>query len=73
MLIWSLKCHIAYGRATDPCQIRKERVLSAGLSVRIQPDTFAAERALGIICGICVDAMCSSRGLRVVARVYLLK
>lgn len=40
--------HIAYGRATDTCQIRKERVLSAGLSIRIQSDTFATEQALNL-------------------------
>ena len=33
-----------YGRATDACQTRKERVHSAGL--RIQSDAFATERAL---------------------------
>ena len=33
-------------RATDACQIGKERVLSAGLSVQIQSDAFATERSL---------------------------
>ena len=33
-------------RATDACQIGKERVLSAGLSVQIQSDAFATERPL---------------------------
>jgi len=33
-------------RATDACQIGKERVLSAGLSVHIQSDGFATEQTL---------------------------
>ena len=33
-------------RAIDACQNRKERVLSAGLSVHIQSDGFATERPL---------------------------
>ena len=33
-------------RATDACQIGKERVLSAGLSVHIQYEGFATEQAL---------------------------
>ena len=35
-------------RATDACQIGKERVLSAGLSVHIQYEGFATEQTLNI-------------------------
>ena len=49
--IWRLQ--IAYVRAiyeaTDAWQIRKERVLSAGLSVQIQSDGFATEHPLSFI------------------------
>jgi len=46
--IWRLQiAHVrATHRATDACQIGKERVLSAGLSVQIQSDAFATERPL---------------------------
>ena len=36
-------------KATDAEQIRKERVLSAGLSVRIQSDGFATERTPNLL------------------------
>ena len=36
-------------RATDACQIGKESVLSAGLSVRIQKRQIATERSLSLL------------------------
>jgi hypothetical protein len=40
--------HRATRRATDACQIGKEHVLSAGLSVHIQSDGFATEHSLSL-------------------------